>query len=154
MQRQAFLMPRSREHHRSLRLTRDLQRAELDAAYGQRQNRAAADDLRRHFSEAEKTFAVWVTELPDSLTVLSLLDRMHREHRSLMAIIDVLCADSSDPEREAGSVSRRSAYHTLGQLLAEHIAFEERNLFPALQDSCLMAVSEMPAGVRPEVRRS
>lgn len=148
MQRHAILIPRSREHHRSLRLARDLQRAELDAAYGQRQIRAAADDLRRHFSEEEKTFAVWVTELPDSHTVLSLLDRMHREHRNLMAIIDVLCADAPDFEPGAGSLSRRLAYHTFGQLLAEHIAFEERSLFPALQDCCLKTMSEMPAGAR------
>lgn len=128
MQRHEFLRPLSREHHHTLRLARDLQRADLDAAHAQRRLREAAADLSRHFTDEEDGFAALMAEMPENPPVEALLDRMHREHRALSVLIDLLI--------EGASVPAKATYQTLGQLLAEHIAFEERCLFPALQGAC------------------
>lgn len=134
MRRHDYLRPLSREHHQTLRLARDLQRSDYDAVRLPYRLQGEAVALTHHFAEEEKCFAGLVEGLPDGHPVEALLDRMHREHRAISAMIEMLTALVQSVDQTTNQIT----YQTLGQLLAEHIAFEERCLFPALQDCCLV----------------
>ncbi|MDA3877529.1 MAG: hemerythrin domain-containing protein [Halothiobacillus sp.] len=137
MRRHEYLRPLSREHHQTLRLARYLQRSDYDGRQLQYRLQGEAAALTHHFAEEETCFAGLVEGLPEGHPVEALLDRMHREHRTLSAMIDMLTAVGKSVDK----TTYQMTCQTLGRLLAEHIAFEERSLFPALQDCCLVSES-------------
>jgi len=129
MRRHPHLQPLSREHHQTLRLARDLQRA-IDPAEHTQAVRAHHTNLLDHFAEEERDFETLTDHLPDSHEVRTLLQRMLIEHRQLRELLDRLAG--------GGTSIGPDEYRRLGQMLSEHVAFEERQLFPALQDCCLI----------------
>lgn len=127
MRRHILLQPLSRDHHQTLRLARQLQHEsdinELACAV-----RAQQTNLLDHFTEEERFFADLADSLCD-LRIPRLLQQMYDEHVALREHLAALAVDR--PTKPIG------AYQHLGRALAEHIAFEERQLFPALQQCCL-----------------
>lgn len=134
MRRHIYLQPLSREHHGTLRLARDLQRDDGEGVHLQRLLQAQSAALLAHFQQEEQAFAVLTRNLPPDHAAADLLDRMHREHCTLTALIELLI--------DMPHAADKAKFQTLGRLLAEHIAFEERQLFPVLQDCCLSVSPE------------
>lgn len=127
MRRHILLQPLSRDHHQTLRLARQLQH-ESDIDTLACAVKAQQTNLLDHFIEEERFFADLTDSLCD-LRVPRLLQQMYDEHVALRERLAVLAVDSpTAPVRD---------YQDLGRLLAEHVAFEERQLFPALQQCCL-----------------
>ena len=118
MRRAEFLIPFSRDHHTTLKLARHLRSLPSGQALPgslleeYRQQQAA---LLAHF-EAEESQLLPLLQQADNPALREQFEREHRELRQLLA---------APPETE-----------TLGQLaegLEQHIRFEERTLFPALE---------------------
>ncbi|HZJ81471.1 MAG TPA: hemerythrin domain-containing protein [Guyparkeria sp.] len=127
MRRHETLQPLSRDHHQTLKLARQLQRAGCDA-----ETRAALEahrpELLTHFAAEEALCEQALVRCPDDATLAKQVGRMHREHRKIMELVERLL---KDPYPEA------SACHALGEWLIAHVRFEERGLFNRLQDGCL-----------------
>lgn len=112
MKRDPRLQPLSREHHHALVLARRAARGSLTAA-----------DVRRAFDEEiAPHFATEEAELVPLLYAAgpgggALADRMLREHDEIRA------------------AALREDLSAFGRLLAAHVRFEERELFPACEKS-------------------
>ncbi|MBI2380609.1 MAG: hemerythrin domain-containing protein [Gammaproteobacteria bacterium] len=116
MRRHAEFVPWSREHHAALSLARSLREAGSPEA--EARARLRLGDLRRvllaHMEEEEKV-------LPERLRRLGaaeLAERLLAEHAAL---------------REALKHPEAEGYPALGERLAAHVRFEERELFPFLE---------------------
>ncbi|MDY0147215.1 hemerythrin domain-containing protein [Halothiobacillus sp.] len=126
MRRHAQLQPLSRSHHQTLRLARQLKLGQWNLA----DLRAEKKELYHHFTEEESTFSSLVFGLADTHPIMAQLSRMIFEHIAIMALIS--CIEHSKPLDNSEQVI------ALGELLSEHIAFEERELFPTLEQCCLI----------------
>ena len=107
MKRSEALAPLSRDHHVALEVALRLRRGEPGAA---ERFRAFLDaDGRRHFALEEQLLLEHLTDVERS--------RMLDDHLMLA---------SARPQDEVGS-------QALGERLAEHVRWEERELFPRLE---------------------
>ncbi|MCB1930448.1 MAG: hemerythrin domain-containing protein [Rhodocyclaceae bacterium] len=110
MRRDPRLVPLSREHHAPLRLGR-----QLIAGQGRDALRDMLPALTTHFSEEELSLAPLLRAGGETL----LAERLLAEHRALAALFAVVL--EGDREAEAG------------RALIDHVRFEERELFPAVE---------------------
>ena len=123
MKRSAFLRPLSREHHAALSLARDCERAARSGEAAKIEHacqRALRDFLLehdRHFATEERTLLPLLQEAETQPLVQRTLD----DHRRLRGLLDGL--------RQCDAEALRS----FGKCLADHVRFEERELFPALE---------------------
>lgn len=125
MKRSPVLQPLSREHHAALKLAKACERAAAsgDAARVSDVCRRVADEFR---DELVPHFRVEESELLPLLEAAergSLAERTLAEHAQLRALSESLqqCGD-------AGALAR------FGICLSAHVRFEERELFPALEE--------------------
>lgn len=123
MKRDPRLQHLSREHHHALTLAKACQRA---AAGGDA--RVLHDTCRRVLHEMESELEPhFVCEEQTWLPLLAypeaqpLIQRTLSDHRALRAL------------REAVRVPQASALAAFGERLVQHVHFEERELFPALE---------------------
>lgn len=125
MRRHRQLQPLSRSHHQTLRFARQLKQGQVNLV----DFHAQKMDLSLHFAEEETTFSSLTHELSDTHPIMAQLSRMIHEHIVIMATISCIerITPLNNPERLAA----------LGQLLSQHIAFEEGELFPNLEQCCL-----------------
>ena len=107
MKRHHALEPFSRDHYSGLRLARDLLEDRPNSIARVRQ--AWEIELQDHFAEEERCLA--------PLAPPELADRLRREHAEIAAGITRLPEGRSD----------------LGQALHDHIRWEEREFFPAVE---------------------
>lgn len=123
MQRSPALQPLSREHHTALKLAKACEQAALasDATEVAQACRHAVDayasELEAHFTTEERTLLPLLEGTPD----WPLAERTLADHRQLHALLDGL------RHNEAEALGR------FGRCLTEHVRFEERELFPALE---------------------
>ncbi|QID19591.1 hemerythrin HHE cation-binding protein [Nitrogeniibacter mangrovi] len=110
MQRDPRLVPLSREHHAALRLGRQLINGGASMALG-----AQRAELAAHFAEEERSLA----PLLETHGEHALAARLRAEHRQLEALF--AAAERGEREAEAG------------RALIDHVRFEERELFPAVE---------------------
>ena len=144
MKRHPSLEPFSRDHNIGLILARRLVQAAREGETA-RQDAASsllkywADELEDHFAEEERTL---LPLIPSD----ELRERLLREHRSFAEDIRALSDGSSEP---------RVLLHA-GETLNDHIRWEERVLFPAIEASAtkeqMHALEEQTSQV--EARRS
>lgn len=124
MQRSTALQPLSREHHSALKLAKACERAALaaDAAEVAQACRRALDayagELEAHFANEEQTLLPLLNGTPDQL----LAERTLADHRQLHALLDGL------RRNDAKALGR------FGLCLTAHVRFEERELFPAVEN--------------------
>ncbi|HEY6093990.1 MAG TPA: hemerythrin domain-containing protein [Gallionellaceae bacterium] len=123
MKRSPLLQPLSREHHTALSLANACQRAAesgdttlIDQAC-QRGLQLYANELDAHFNTEEQT----LLPLLQTTETQPLAQRTLLEHRQLRDLLDGLRQSNAESLKE------------FGQLLKEHVRFEERELFPALE---------------------
>lgn len=123
MKRSEFLRPLSREHHTALSLAKACERAaqsgDAEAVHEacRRVIRDFALELDRHFEVEERS----LLPLLQSPETRPLVQRTLADHRHLRGLLDDL---------------RRNHAETLirfGKCLVDHVRFEERELFPALE---------------------
>lgn len=123
MKRSTALQPLSREHHIALTLAKACERAAQSQENGrvaktcQRVIQAFADELEPHFQIEERTLLPLLHDAENQL----LEQRTLAEHQQLRALLDGLRQDDV------------RALDDFGKLLAAHVRFEERELFPALE---------------------
>lgn len=132
MKRHDSLRPLSREHHHALALARVLRHAE-DAE----QRRAARDRLAKqwaavlvpHFADEER----WL--LP--LLTAEEADHLTGDHDTLRELASsVITSEPADPPAH-------QVFRELGVRLHDHIRWEERDLFEALQRRASRALDEL-----------
>lgn len=110
MKRDPSLVPLSREHHAALRLGR-----RLIAGDGGDLLHAMLPDLNTHFVREERALLpLLLAQNEDALA-----QRLRDEHDTLLALF----ADAERGERQAET----------GRALIDHVRFEERTLFPAIE---------------------
>lgn len=123
MKRIPALQPLSREHHTALTLAKACERAvqsrdaERIAATCQRVLKVFPAELEPHFQIEEQS----LLPLLHSAENKPLEQRTLDDHRQLRALLDDL------QRNDAGALD------SFGRLLMEHVRFEERELFPALE---------------------
>jgi quercetin dioxygenase-like cupin family protein/hemerythrin-like domain-containing protein len=132
MKRHRALIPLSHDHHHALVQARRLRRAaETDPA--ERREAAAAflgffaRDTRTHFREEEERFFPLLVGAGEP--VIALLARALLEHQRLHALAASL---------EAGLAAGDAPAATMRELagtLEEHVRFEERTLFPLIEET-------------------
>ncbi len=120
MKRSAALQEFSREHHRALVIANHIRRLDGDEAAGQAMlsqlnNSDFFDELASHFAAEEQQLG---TALPHHPALAVRFVREHTELRRLMAGLR-----SGDGQ----------LLGHFGQLLANHVRFEERELFGVLE---------------------
>jgi len=123
MKRSKFLQPLSRDHHAALVLAKACERAALSDNELQiytaceRAGNVFQADLAAHFQIEE------VSLLPLLLGTDSeiLASRALTEHKQLRGLIGDI------------QLKNREALGAFGKCLAEHVRFEERELFPAIE---------------------
>lgn len=126
MKRSLALIPLSHDHHQALFVAKLLRDAPGSADRGES---ALSAFLEFWSSEGEKHFrveeAVLVpgAGLPEHVAVEE-LNRMRDEHVRIRGLVYALSGDA-EPEELA----------ELGQVLADHVRFEERELFPLIEES-------------------
>lgn len=124
MQRSLVLQPLSREHHSALKLAKACERAAVSSDAGEvgracsRAIEAGTAELKAHFSVEERTLLPLLDGTPDQ----PLAERTLADHRQLVALLDEL------QRHDAATLGR------FGRCLAAHVRFEERELFPALEN--------------------
>lgn len=124
MKRTKYLEPLSHDHHHGLRAVAFLRRELADGT----SHRALADyildlwrdELERHFRDEERLLLPLMTT-PETERLAT---RMLAEHREIKGLIDAIDGDET---------SRAELLKTFPELLAAHIRFEERELFPKLE---------------------
>lgn len=121
MRRADFLLAFSREHHTTLSLVRRLRAHPTGQALAGKLLQDYLDhrtDLLAHFAGEETQLRPRLLNHPDP----SLQQRLLDEHASLRRLLaaPVACLP----------------YRELADLLEQHIRFEERELFPALETNC------------------
>ncbi len=125
MKRSPVLQPLSREHHTALSLANACQHATQSGDLTlinqtcQRALQLYGNELDAHFNIEEGT----LLPLLQTAETQPLVQRTLLEHRQLRDLLDGL------RQRNAESLQR------FGQLLKEHVRFEERELFPALEEA-------------------
>lgn len=124
MKRSTILQPFSREHHHALVLAKACERAASSGdaptieASCTKVLQAFGDELEAHFQTEERL--VLPSLQPDQQALLQRTESDHVQLRALQARIR-----QNDP----------SALSEFGQLLAAHVRFEERELFPAYEQT-------------------
>jgi iron-sulfur cluster repair protein YtfE (RIC family) len=134
MKRHPSLAPLSREHHGALLLARLLQKdappykslpVDIDgkASYA---SKFYGEELVSHFEAEEKVLAL-VTGINEKLD--QMVQTIMREHRELRSLFQSINGHSNLPE----------LLDSIGKELEIHIHKEERELFPAIQETCTEA---------------
>ena len=130
MKRHPALIPLSHDHHHGLVQARRLRRAAESSADDRREAAGAfldffARDTRLHFrDEEEGLFPLLAADERST----DLLARALVEHQRLRALVSELEGELADGEVSAARMER------LGNALEEHIRFEERILFPHIEE--------------------
>lgn len=123
MKRSAILQPLSREHHTALSLAKSCERAvqsgdmERIRNACQRAVRAFEEEMEQHFRIEEQTYL----PLLHNAGSQSLVQRTLADHHQIRALLDGL------RQNDAQSLA------LFGKCLSEHVRFEERELFQALE---------------------
>jgi hypothetical protein len=127
MKRSPALVPLSRDHHHALEAARRLRSAtDVDV-----------DSAIRHFEAYWEPRGSWHFDIEERLVLVAVpgygdrewaeaADRVREEHAAIR--VGAAALAFSVPEH------RLSAAQGLGQLLHDHVRFEERHLFPLLED--------------------
>jgi iron-sulfur cluster repair protein YtfE (RIC family) len=124
LKRHPALVPLSHDHHHGLVVAQRLKRG--DTAY---QSVATireslellwSEELEQHFRQEEEVLFV-VPEFPEQVQMM--IDRALKDHARMRELIEG-CTDD-----DAGETGRE-----VGLLLESHIRFEERELFPMIQE--------------------
>lgn len=120
MKRSKALQGFSREHHRALVIANRIRRLDGNELVGQTMlhqlnNSDFFDELAGHFAAEEQQLD---TDLPHHPALALRFAREHAELRRLMAVL------------QAGD---HRLLEPFGQLLADHVRFEERELFGAVE---------------------
>ncbi len=147
MKRDPRLQDLSRDHHHALVLARQSRAAAKGTDAGVRDQLAAARtkfelDLLPHFAVEEELL------LPalEAAGCVELVDRTRADHERLKALLD-----ASEPGDD------RERLRRFGQLLRDHVRFEESELFPAAEErldpGTLTAVAEASAALGSAKRR-
>lgn len=124
MKRSLALQPLSREHHTALTLAKACERAaqsrdeKLVGETCQRVIRAFAEELEPHFQIEEQS----LLPLLHSAEAQPLMQRTLADHQQLRALLDALQQNNI------------GALDSFGKRLSAHVRFEERELFPALEN--------------------
>ncbi|MGC8559361.1 MAG: hemerythrin domain-containing protein [Phycisphaerae bacterium] len=124
LKRHESLQPFSRDHFVALRVARDLSSAasaDGDSAHHARDAFLAAwrEEISSHFDEEEKLL------IP--LMRAAEIERMMREHHQLRRLADEAISAGNGKELQAWCAE-------VGQALHDHVRWEERVLFMAIQD--------------------
>ncbi len=123
MKRSPLLQPLSREHHTALSLAKACERAAVSGDTGQvetacqRASKLFLDELERHFQLEETT----LLPLLKTEEAENLVRRTQADHGQLRALQHDL------------RLNDRDTLTAFAKILAEHVRFEERALFPALE---------------------
>ncbi|QLG87118.1 hemerythrin domain-containing protein [Chitinibacter bivalviorum] len=116
MRRDAQLIDLSREHYSALKLAKQLRQADAGTVQLKMSLlEQAMPALERHFQEEESTLLQQLAQFGETALIERLLDE-HRQLRQLQQ-------HASDQESLA----------QFGQLLEQHVRFEERSVFATLQ---------------------
>ncbi|MEO7622521.1 MAG: hemerythrin domain-containing protein [Gallionella sp.] len=124
MKRSAILQPLSREHHTALTLAKASEHAAqsgdeiLVSQVCQRVIRAYANELELHFQFEE----VSLLPLLHSTETQPLVERALADHQQLRGLINALRQNDAE------------ALDNFGKCLSAHVRFEERELFPVLEN--------------------
>jgi len=124
MKRSTALQPLSREHHTALTLAKACERAaqsrDVDRVVQtcRRVIQAFSDELEPHFQVEELSLLPLLHDAGNK----SLEQRTLTDHQQLRALLDGLRQNDID------------ALDDFGKLLSAHVRFEERELFPALEN--------------------
>jgi len=124
VKRGTVLQPLSREHHTALTLAKACERAaqsrdeNLVAKTCQRVIRAFSAELEPHFQVEEQS----LLPLLRSAETQSLVQRTMADHQQLRALLDDLRRNDSE------------ALGSFGKGLSAHVRFEERELFPVIEN--------------------
>lgn len=124
MKRSTLLQPLSREHHTALTLAKASERAALSGDEAlvrltcQRVILAFQNELEPHFQTEENS----LLPLLHSPETQALVVRTLADHQQLRGLLDAL------RQNDAG------ALESFGKCLTAHVRFEERELFPALEN--------------------
>lgn len=122
LHRHPALQPLSREHFNGLVQARRLVQA-AEAEENERRRRvrdfaaAWASEISPHFDDEER--------LLSSLVAAEDAARLFAEHRQIRTLVDELLSGDARPDPDR--------LRLLGRLLHDHIRWEERSLFPAVQ---------------------
>ncbi len=124
MKRSATLQPLSREHHTALTLAKACERAvqsgdkEQVTKICQRVIRAFSDELEPHFQIEEQSFL----PLLHDAEARALAQHTLADHQQMRALLDGLRQNDAQ------------ALNLFGKSLSAHVRFEERELFPVLEN--------------------
>lgn len=125
MQRSPALQPLSREHHSALKLAKACERAAgaSDEAEVERVCRRAIEaythELEAHFATEERMLLPLLNGTPD----WPLAEHTLADHRQLHALLDGLRRNND-----------AATLDCFGKCLAAHVRFEERELFPVVEN--------------------
>ncbi|WP_201565413.1 hemerythrin domain-containing protein [Psychrobacter sp. CMS30] len=134
MKRANQLQPLSRQHHLGLNLSRHakecLDKPEEIAKHWHNLT-SYINDMQYHFQIEDNLIAhalePYRTTHPDVASVLDTLDRQHKQLHQLM--------DEVEASQKSGNKDITVAQvKALGTLLYDHIRFEERALYPAVEE--------------------
>ena len=130
MKRANQLQPLSRQHHLGLNLSRHAKECtdEPDEIAKHWSNLTSyIDDMQHHFQIEDNIIAnalePYRTTQSDVASVLKSLDEQHKELHQLM----------DDVEKSGGKDITAAQVKELGNLLYDHIRFEERELYPTVE---------------------
>ena len=124
MKRSAILQPLSREHHTALTLAKASERAARSGDEAlvrlacQRVIHSFSNELEPHF-QFEETSLLPLLHSPETQP---LAERTLADHQQLRGLLDAL------RQNDAGALD------SFGKCLTAHVRFEERELFPALEN--------------------
>jgi hemerythrin-like domain-containing protein len=124
MKRSPILQPLSREHHTALTLAKASERAARSGDEAlvrlacQRVIRLFTNELEPHFQFEEAS----LLPLLHSTETQPLVERTLADHRQLRGLLDAL------RQNDAGALD------SFGKCLSAHVRFEERELFPVLEN--------------------
>jgi hemerythrin-like domain-containing protein len=148
MQRHTALIPLSHDHQHALAMALRLQRAasrsdEQRAELVEQLLAFVRDELEPHFAQEEALLDVAVAADPEPALVDG-RDQILAEHRALRERIAQL-AGSSDAAADTVGLEQ------LGAALHDHVRFEERVVFAAMQDQLADVLDELAAeaGIMP-----
>lgn len=127
MKRHPSLQPLSRDHHEGLLQARELRHAAERGTEDQRIARERFRELwddwfRDHLALEERRLSPLIPEIGD-------VERLRAEHEAICSLADGLV--SSTPRAEPD----RDLMLRLAEKLHDHIRWEERRLFPAIEEA-------------------
>lgn len=140
LKRHPALQPLSRDHYVGLVQGRHLMKAADGNAVARRAAVAAFIDawdteIAEHFDDEERLLGPLADEVGRT--------RMHREHDQIRALVE-------NARQRRRKIDPGEAWiRTLGQTLTDHIRWEERELFPAIES----AAAEQLVALQPEADR-